>query len=390
MDLAVDLLCRCLFLSLYLSLVSTSHLSFTSSPTVIKPLVTDALTLRCALTDDPKLVIIGKRDDVNVGQDKSEDISHQQDEPVIPAPSAKPNSISFVHSIVISMNGNTVATVTEHVNATVYDKKSGVTEATGHIPGGGITEKGFLKVTWKYPLPEQSGTYQCTVTGSDSLGNIQTFTDTIEITDSGLTMNQMIGYIQDLKLTNAQLSSTVSLHTSTIANSTAELDYLREVVANQSARISDLTNQNAEEDKALAELQDRQNTSVVFSAYLDQSVVLDSSKTVIFDQTIVNTGAGYNSSTGIFTCPVSGYYKLDVTVMGQDDRRVSVKILLNGDILFKTLVEDYQDYQSSSAAVNVMLKQGDRIRIATSDKSYLFGSVVGKYCTFSGHLINMI
>ena len=47
---------------------------------------------------------------------------------------------------------------------------------------------------------------------------------------------------------------------------------------------------------------------MVFSAWASYKKDIPSDRTFIFDQAMVNEGQGYNYHTGIFTCPVSGYY----------------------------------------------------------------------------------
>lgn len=60
---------------------------------------------------------------------------------------------------------------------------------------------------------------------------------------------------------------------------------------------------------------------VAFIAYLQQmlSVQSNRSATIIFEDTNINEGNGYNSTTGIFTAPHQGIYKFSMTIMAQMD-----------------------------------------------------------------------
>jgi len=280
---------------------------------------------------------------------------------------------------------------------------------TGHIPGSGA-EKGFLEVTWKYPGPDQSGNYQCTVLGTDQLGHFQTFKETVEVSNDDVSMNDVVGYIHQLKLTNDVQTSTIAalkqsndlhtstiaslkqsndlykttldIHTSTIASLKQSNDIQKSTIAKQSVAISDM-------DKVITELQQKQNTTVMFSAYLDHQVTASPRDVIVFNQITTNVGNGYNPSTGVFICPVSGYYVFDVHIQGQMDKYVGVYIYLNGSVLGYAHADDKFDYQSASGYVCVVLKQGDKVDV----KAYVTSSLNGgsnRGCTFSGHLVNLI
>jgi len=409
--------------------VSSSHVVFTSSSSVIKPLVTDVLTLRCHLRDGATTAIIGKRHAVSEvnsqGQVKSDVIvGGQVVFDVIPGGqvddgvtyrNSQPSDVSFVHSLVITKDGADIATVTEHGGAMAFDKTTNI-NVTGHIPGSGA-EKGFLEVTWKHPGADQSGNYQCTVLGTDQFGHFQTFKETVEVTDDSVSMNDVIDYIQQLKLTNDLLKTTndlqaaaiaslnqsvdtytstieslnqsVDTHTSKIASLKHSNDLHTSTIANQSKAISELNQKNTDLEIEMAEVKQKQNTTVMFSAWLDHLVTLSSDDVVIFNQEITNIGQHYNPSTGVFTCPVSGYYVIDVHVMGQYDKFSQVVVRLNGARLVDAWAEDQIDYSTGSGHVSVVLTQGDEVDVVAGRTSYMNGND-GRFCMFSGHLVNLL
>jgi len=406
--------------------VSSSHVVFTSSSSVIKPLVTDVLTLRCLLRDGATTAIIGKRhavsevisqdqlkSDVTPGGQENDDINSQNFQPsdVIPMAqenddakprNAQPSDVSFVHSLIITKGGADIATVTDHMTATALDQTLNI-NVTGHILGSGA-EKGFLEVTWKSPGPDQSGNYQCTVSGTDQFGHLQTFTETVEVTDDSVSMNDVVDYIQQLKLTNDLYKTTIDLHTSTIANQSMVISEMNQkitnmdkesnlqtsTIANQSKSISEMNQKMALMDKEMAAVKQNQHTTVMFSAWLDHTVALRSGHVVIFNQEVSNIGHHYSRSTGVFTCPVSGYYVFDLHIMGQKDEYAHLEIRLNGARLAGALADNDMDFNSASCHVGVVLTQGDKVSVTSPyDTSDLYGNSY-RYCMFSGHLVNLL
>ena len=380
--------------------MSSSHVVFTSSPSVVKPLVTETLTLRCNLRYGATAAIIGgKRDAVSEvnrqgkvkyevpvggqavsevipgGQENDDDTSHDA-QPIVVIPQDEENDdVSFVHSMIISKNGADIATVTEHVNATALDQTPDI-NVTGHIlVHGSGAEKGFLEVTWKHPGPDQSGSYQCTVLGTDRLGHLQSYTETVGVFTTDVSINDVIGYIQQLKITN-------DIHASTIASLKQSNDIQTSIIANQSLAMSDM-------EKEITELKQKQNTTVMFSAYLGPDVTASPGDVIVFNEIITNVGNSYDPATGVFTCPDSGYYVFDVHVMGQMDKIVGVLMYLNGSQLGFAYADNQLDNQSASGYVSVLLKQGDKVNVKAYTTSYLQGVGAG-HCTFSGHLVNLL
>ncbi|BFZ00761.1 hypothetical protein BsWGS_03800 [Bradybaena similaris] len=54
------------------------------------------------------------------------------------------------------------------------------------------------------------------------------------------------------------------------------------------------------------------NATVMFSASLDEDASFSVNQMVKFPNVVVNSGNGYDSSTGIFTAPIAGYYVFHV------------------------------------------------------------------------------
>ena len=352
----LGVLCRVLCLSLVQA--SSTIKQFTASPSVIRPGITDTLTLRCP-------VFTPKAHDVD----------------------------SFSISQVKGEDKTPIAKVTSEGAKALYNSPD--ITVNGLIPtSNDDTDNAFLEVTWKYPGANQSGVYECimgavhyTTKGLHIHFNLNM---QVKVSEEDASLSDVIGYMHQLKLTSDHQACTIDslqqdndLHISTI-------DLLKSTIANQSQAISELQQKNSDKDKQLAEIKQKQNTAVMFSAYLDRFVKLYHDDVVIFNRIVTNVGGHYKPSTGVFTCPVSGYYVFDVHVQGQEDQTAAVEIRLNGGQLVRALAEDNLDNQSVSAHVTVMLRQGDKVDVAVYNRrSYLAG---GKYrfCMFSGHLVNLL
>ena len=53
---------------------------------------------------------------------------------------------------------------------------------------------------------------------------------------------------------------------------------------------------------------------IAFSAWRDSDELINTDEIIIFEMVDANLGDAYNPSTGIFTCPVNGYYAFSVFV----------------------------------------------------------------------------
>ena len=424
----LGILCRILCFCLVTTQASSSQLEFTASPSAIKPLISDALTLTCHVKDGATSANVGKRhavrdvsqeiqamSDVIPGREKSDDVISRD------APS---DDVSVIYSLFISKVGDKmpIASITPNMNDTSIHNTPGI-NVTGHISGTGA-EKGFLEVTWKDPGPDQSGSFQCTMVGADQYGRAKIIHEIVKV---DVSMNDMIGYMRQLKLTVDLHSSTIQslqqsrdLQISTTANQSkvdselnqtnidthieshlqASINSLNSTIATlqqfndqQTSTISQLNQQNTDLQQEMVELQQKQNTAVMFSVGLGgEKARISAGRTIIFNRDITNIGHNYNPNTGVFTAPVSGYYVFVVNIRGQKDKLAGVAIRQNGDnfstLLVKALADNRMDYQSATASVNVVLRKGDTIDVVTQyTTSYLSGN---RYTTFSGHLVNAI
>jgi hypothetical protein len=95
--------------------------------------------------------------------------------------------------------------------------------------------------------------------------------------------------------------------------------------------------------------------------------------TILFDQIQVNVGSHYNSGTGRFTAPISGYYYVSLSILGTTSSGIEGSIKKNGSVVVNTRGGGASGYTSASSSSVIYL--------ATND--YLFAYVEGSY-TASG------
>ncbi|KAK3779800.1 hypothetical protein RRG08_021182, partial [Elysia crispata] len=70
-----------------------------------------------------------------------------------------------------------------------------------------------------------------------------------------------------------------------------------------------------------------------FSAGLTQPRSLEAHQNVVFDHVYVNTGGGYNSGTGVFTCPTAGLYMFQINALTKIDHSMWLKLYHNNNYI---------------------------------------------------------
>jgi len=182
MDVKVFILVSCLYVW-----ARGSDINLTKSPDSIKPFLTHSLSLRCSLSDSvwqvlttsPSPLVIGKR-----GQQGSDD------------------NIRFVTSLVVSRDGQDVASVSDYVPAKAVSGENNlqVQGAVSKTAG----ERGYLSLTWSEPSTSQAGNYSCVIHGIDDQGHSVTFTAYTDVQVAEVSMTDLLEHIHKLEMDNLQ------------------------------------------------------------------------------------------------------------------------------------------------------------------------------------------
>ncbi|KAL3861577.1 hypothetical protein ACJMK2_007603 [Sinanodonta woodiana] len=129
---------------------------------------------------------------------------------------------------------------------------------------------------------------------------------------------------------------------------------------------------------------------VAFSAYVNNGISnLGANHIIHFDTIIHNEGSGFDPLLGIFTCPVSGTYYFQTTILSMKEDFIDTSIVLDenwiaavhsnaGGLLFG---------QGTNAAIT-HCAVGQRVWVRTVDDQEGTKNVYGnRYSTFIGHLL---
>ena len=130
-------------------------------------------------------------------------------------------------------------------------------------------------------------------------------------------------------------------------------------------------------------------TNVVFSAALsgNYNTVALNQPVVIYDKVYVNIGSGYDSTTGLFTCPVSGYYKFDMSVATAGNG-MYVILVHNDNYVIACHAPKGYSFQACSNGVSIKLAKGDVVKVISGySPSYMYSRQADPYITFNGMLI---
>lgn len=112
-----------------------------------------------------------------------------------------------------------------------------------------------------------------------------------------------------------------------------------------------------------------------FFGYRDAGNVT-ATTTVLHNQVITNVGSCYNSSTGIFTCPVAGYYEVSAGGHGENATVIQLSIQKNGT----TVVEEYQNgaaYGTVAPTGIILCAANDQIKSVVTVGTLWGGNISG-------------
>jgi len=368
---------QCLLLLSLLITVNGSAINFTSTSTSIKPLVTQDLTLRCDLHDTAPSVsggLVGRRrretfDSLDSQTDSS--ITADSQQLLDPKRSTMTNSsenVDFVTSLVISRDGQDLASVSEHVSAKpmVSSPDFTVTGSMSTQPG----ERGFLQLTWRHPTGSQTGTFRCDISAVSRSGHSFDFSTSLQV-DQGedVTFQDLVEKLLKMEKEKDNMADTINTLTSNIHT-------LQQANTDLTSKVNKL------------------DIQVFFSAGLttadgDSGHHYPRDAVVIFDKVFSNIGSGYDPNTGVFTSPQSGYYKFTISIRNHYNQDAAVKLLHNNVSVIHLDILNAGFATQGENSVILKVEKGDTMKVVDyGSQTYLYSDSTHVLCTFDGQLLN--
>ena len=212
------------------------------------------------------------------------------------------------------------------------------------------SSSGFIKAVWKNPVSSINGTYHCEITVQDKYYKKRILREETHVDMNEYNLNDAINSMREFKRVNEELRLL-----------------------------------NYGQNMSIWVLKVREDTRVIFTAVNNAIVNVSDGANVVFPVDYINVGNGYDRNTGVFTCPVPGYYKFQVHILGARFSYAEVSIKVNGKRITSACVQRGYEFQSGSTAANVRLGKGDRVTVTAIKQTInLFNE---DFCSFSGYLI---
>ena len=131
------------------------------------------------------------------------------------------------------------------------------------------------------------------------------------------------------------------------------------------------------------------NTKVIFSAQVTTGYAVTGD--LIFDRVDINIGDGFDGSSGIFTVPVSGIYKMSFSGQSANVRFdiTSIRVYKNGDQMFNILdSNDAEKVGTNNVSYTWIMRlvKGDKLKLESVN--YLYADNYARL-TFTGELIHI-
>ena len=205
------------------------------TPGDVKAGLTREMKLRCTITDSPdnNAPIIGRRDLEMVTTDVKE-----------------------MFSIIITNNESDVASATHHDSAKNLINSTSM-EVSGDVTGN-ATLRGYLELSWLYPLEAESGQYVCQANAVTDEGHVVVLSKTINVEVATPTTADLVNHVRDLQIERDLANATMEQANAKIGQQRAEIDQANAKIDQQRA---ELDQQSTKMDQANAKIS-QQRTEV--------------------------------------------------------------------------------------------------------------------------------
>ena len=161
-------------------------------------------------------------------------------------------------------------------------------------------------------------------------------------------------------------------------------------------KVENLTVQTEKQNKVIEDLQqqnvlhDKPPDFVSFTAYAAASQEYNKGDVVQFDTIVVNYGGYFDSSTGYFTCPYTGYYLLTVSILASRAVRMAVDIIINDTVLVGASAKDTKEQDQAAATTVVKCDSEQLVWVKSRHGGFQMEGGIGRDSSFTGALLRVL
>ena len=171
--------------------------------------------------------------------------------------------VKEMFSIIITNNESDVASATHHDSAKNLINSTSM-EVSGDVTGN-ATLRGYLELSWLYPLEAESGQYVCQANAVTDEGHVVVLSKTINVEVATPTTADLVNHVRDLQIERDLANATMEQANAKIGQQRAEIDQANAKIDQQRAEIDQQSTKmdqaNAKIDQQRAEL-DQQSTKM--------------------------------------------------------------------------------------------------------------------------------
>ncbi|XP_030286075.1 complement C1q-like protein 4 [Sparus aurata] len=134
----------------------------------------------------------------------------------------------------------------------------------------------------------------------------------------------------------------------------------------------------------------KSKTKVAFSALIEKGGAYGPFKTDItlaYNKVLTNIGDAYNSSTGVFTAPITGVYYFNFFYHAGGKHASKLELFKNSEMIVRSSdhKSDSDGADNGGNAVVLQLQQGDQVYVHMPANHHVWA---GDHTTFSGFLLS--
>ena len=129
-----------------------------------------------------------------------------------------------------------------------------------------------------------------------------------------------------------------------------------------------------------------------FTAYTESSAIYNIGDVIEFPDVIDNIGSHYDTSTSVFTCPVTGLYSLHLSLASYSASEVVADLIhdsATGQQTLATAIAQYEEDSQGTVSPVFVCNQGDEVwaEAVRFSSQQLAADSGRRYNTFSGFLV---